>query len=195
MEKIWSSPNEQRSNMLNLIANTASAPGSNNALVSPMPPQPPSLEDLGYTQAEIDELVRMQSSQDAQIQNLRASIEPLSPSGSIPGLQTDGNYFNGHDASDPANSNLDLDQFLDSGAFYNGSSPLGGGSSYDYGNFGDGMSGNQEGQFDMGMDNAIDTGRIVETAGSSEAGTPRFDEPDESGQNGLRSPVKRRRKN
>lgn len=189
---------DQRSNMLNLIANTSSAPGSNNALVSPTPPQPPSLEDLGYTQAEIDELVRMQASQDARIDNLRASIEPLSPSGSIPGLHTDGSYFNGNDASDPSNSNLDLDQFLDTGAFYNGSSPLGGGGgSFDYGNFGDQSMGVGESHFDVGMDGAGDGGRIVETAGSSEVGTPN---PNEDGveeaqsNGGLGSPIKRRRK-
>jgi heat shock transcription factor len=191
--------NEQRSNMLNLIANSSSAPGSNNALVSPVPPQPPSLEDLGYTQAEIDELVRMQASQDARIHDLRASIEPLSPSGSIPGLHTDGSYFNGTDASDPANSNLDLDQFLDTGAFYNGSSPLGGGgNNFDYGNFGDqSMGGNQESHFDLGMDGAGDGGRIVETAGSSEVGTPRPGEEgteEVQGNGGLGSPIKRRRK-
>ena len=192
---------DQRSTMLNLIANTSSAAGSNNALVSPTPPQPPSLEDLGYTQAEIDELVRMQASQDARIHDLRQSIEPLSPSGSIPGLHTDGSYFNGNDASDPGNSNLDLDQFLDTGAFYNGSSPLGaGGGSFDYGNFGDhSMGGNQESHFDLGMDGTGDDhGRVVETTGSSEAGTPndRGDATEDVQANGgLKSPSKRRRKN
>jgi heat shock transcription factor len=196
--------NEQRSNMLNLIANSSSTPGSNNALVSPEPPQPPSLEDLGYTQAEIDELVRMQASQDERIHDLRASIEPLSPSGSIPGLHDNGSYFNGNDASDPSNSNLDLDQFLDTGAFYNGSSPLGAGGNFDYGNFGDGGmggSGNQESHFDLGMDGAgdgHDGGRIVETAGSSEVGTPNPNDEgieEVQGNGGLGSPIKRRRKN
>ena len=79
----------------------------------------------------------MQATQEVRIDNLRASIEPLSPSGSIPHLHTDGSYFNGNDASDLSNSNLDLDQFLDSGAFYNGNSPLGGTGGFDYGNFGD----------------------------------------------------------
>ena len=134
--------------MLNLMA-TTSAPGMNNALVSPTPPVPPSLEDLGYTQAEIDELARMQAEQEARLKQLRQSIEPLSPSGSIPGLQ-DGSYFNGNDVSDPGNSNLDLDQFLDTGAFYNGSSPLdggGGGGGFDAGNFADHNHGGRRGQF------------------------------------------------
>ena len=188
---------EQRNNMLNLMASTSSAPGSNNALVSPNPPQPPSLEDLGYTQAEIDELVRMQASQDQQIKNVRSAIEPLSPSGSIPGL-SDGSYFNVHDASDPNNSNLDLDQFLNTDNFYNGNSPLGASGNFDYGTFGDQNMGVGESHFDLGMDGAVDGGRIIETAGSSEAGTPK--DSGDGGEEvlpngGLLSPIKRRRKN
>ncbi|KAG0648031.1 Heat shock factor [Hyphodiscus hymeniophilus] len=170
---------EQRNTMLNLMATTSSVP------------------DLGYTEAEIDELVRMQASQDEQIKSLRASIEPLSPSGSIPGL-TDGTYFNGHDASDPNSSNLDLDQFLNTDHFYNGSSPIGGSGNFDYGNFGDQNMGVGESHFDLGMDGAGDGGRIVETAGSSEVGTPNDggDAVDDVLSNGgLRSPIKRRRKN
>lgn len=189
---------EQRNNMLNLMASTSSAPGSINALVSPTPPQPPSLEDLGYTQAEIDELVRLQADQDERIKHLRNSIEPLSPSGSIPGL-ADGSYFNGNDASDPNNSNLDLDQFLNTDGFYNGSSPLGaGGGNFDFANFGDQSMGVGDSHFDLGMDGANDGGRIVETVGSSEVGTPNdggeaVEEVQPSG--GLGSPIKRRRKN
>ena len=187
---------EQRSNMLNLMASTSSAPGSNNALVTPTPPQPPSLEDLGYTQAEIDDLVRMQATQDARIGSLRASIEPLSPSGSIPGL-TDGSYFNGNNGSDPINSNLDLDQFLNTDTFYNGSSPLGSSGNYDYGNFGDQSMGVGESHFDVGMDGAGDRSRVVETAGSSEVGTPNdggdgVEEVQSNG--GLGSPIKKRRR-
>ena len=188
---------EQRNTMLNLMANTSSAPGTNNALISPTPPPPLSLEELGYTQAEIDDLVRLQADQDQQIENLRASIEPLSPSGSIPGL-SGSSYFNGHDASDPNHSNLDLDQFLNTDNFYNGSSPLGASGNFDYGNFGDQNMGVGESHFDLDMDGAGDGGRIVETAGSSEVGTPNdggdvVDEGQSKG--GLGSPIKRRRKN
>jgi heat shock transcription factor len=185
---------EQRNNMLSLIANSSSTPGSNNALVSPIPPQPPSLDALGYTQAELEDLVRLQASQDQQINNLRASIEPLSPSGSIPGL-SDGNYFNGADASDPSNSNLDLDQFLNTDTFYNGNSPLGaGGGSFDYGSF-DQNIGVGESHFDLGMDGAGDS-RIVETPQSTDIDTPKDDDGMEVQSNGnLESPIKRRRKN
>lgn len=186
---------EQRNNMLNLMASTSSAPGSNNALVSPTPPQPPSLDDLNYTQAELDNLMRLQAEQNERILQLRTSIEPLSPSGSIPGL-TDGNYFNGHDASDPTNSNLDLDQFLNTDGFYNGSSPLGAaGGNFDFTNFGDQSMGVGDSHFDLGMDGTNDGGRIVETAGSSEAGTPQNATDEAQSNGGLGSPNKRRRKN
>ena len=181
---------DQRSTMLNLIANTSSTPGSNNALVSPNPPQTLSLEDLGYTQQEIEELVRMQAEQGARLHNIANIVQPLSPSGSIPGL-SDENYFNGTDSSDLQAANLDLDQFLDPGAFYNGSSPLGAGD-FNYDNYG----GVGDGHFDMGMDGANDSGgRIVETTNSSETATPPDIKVEEVSRNGLRSPSKRRRKN
>jgi len=183
---------EQRNTMLNLIANTTSAPGTNNALVSPTPPEPPTLEEMGYTQAEIDALVRLQAEQSARIDNVKTALEPLSPSGSIPGL--DGNtYFNGTDSSDPNAANLDLDQFLDTGAFYNGSSPMTH-ADYNYDHFNDGTVGMGDSHFDMGMDGVQDTGR-VETVDGSEAATPEAGGTEELITIGLRSPSKRRRKN
>jgi len=184
---------EQRNTMLSLIANTTSAPGTNNALVSPTPPEPPSLEEMGYTQAEIDELVRLQAEQEARIHDVKTALSPLSPSGSIPGL--DGNsYFNGTESSDPNASNLDLDQFLDSGAFYNGSSPIAHGD-YNYDHFNDGTVGMGDSHFDMGMDGVQDTGRVVETVDGSGATTPEPGAAEEVTTIGLRSPSKRRRKN
>jgi heat shock transcription factor len=185
---------EQRNTMLNLIANTTSAPGTNNALVSPTPPEPPSLEEMGYTQAEIDELVRLQAEQEARIHDVKTALSPLiSPSGSIPGL--DGNsYFNGTDSSDPNAAHLDLDQFLDTGAFYNGSSPITHGD-YNYDHFNDGTVGMGDSHFDMGMDGVQDTSRVVETVDGSETTTPEPGAMEEVPTPGLRSPSKRRRKN
>jgi heat shock transcription factor len=184
---------EQRNTMLNLIANTTSAPGSNNALVSPTPPEPPTLEEMGYTQAEIDELVRLQAEQQARIDDVKIQLSPLSPSGSIPGL--DGNsYFNGTDSHDPNAANLDLDQFLDTGAFYNGSSPIAHGD-YNYDHFNDGTVGMGDSHFDMGMDGVQDTGRVVETVDGSEAATPEPGVTEAVPLSPLRSPSKRRRKN
>jgi heat shock transcription factor, other eukaryote len=184
---------DQRNTMLNLIANTTSAPGTNNALVSPTPPEPPGLEELVYSQAELDELMRLQAEQQARIDNVKTQLSPLSPSGSIPGL--DGNsYFNGTDSSDPNAANLDLDQFLDTGAFYNGSSPITHGD-YNYDHFNDGTVGMGDSHFDMGMDGLQDTGRVVETVDGSEAATPEPGLPEAVPLSPLRSPSKRRRKN
>ena len=181
---------EERNIMLNLIANSSSTSGSNNALVSPTPPQPPSIEELRYTTQDLDDLIRLQAEQQGRIDDVKSKIEPLSPSGSVLGLDG-GSYFGGNGISDPT-SNLDLDQYLDSGAFYNGSSPIAPGD-YSYENFGDSSMGDSH--FDLGMDGANENGRIIETTGSSEAATPE-EKVEEVQQNegGLRSPSKRRRK-
>ncbi|KAE8447317.1 hypothetical protein EG329_010875 [Mollisiaceae sp. DMI_Dod_QoI] len=185
---------EQRNTMLNMIANSSSASGNNNALVSPLPPQPPSLEDLGYTAAEIDELARLQAEQEARINDIKNAVVPLSPSGHIPGLDGD-SYFNGAESSDPNAANLDLDQFLDNSAFYNGSSPAPHGD-YSFDTFGD--PGVGDSHFDLGMDGTNDGGRI-ETTNNSEAATPEDAIPSPeviaNGGNAIRSPSKRRRKN
>ncbi len=184
---------DQRNDMLNLIANNTSAPGTNNALVSPLPPQPPNLEELSYTQAELDAILRLQENQQAMIEDVKVRLAPLSPSGSIPGL--DGNsYFNGTDSSDPNAANLDLDQFLDSGAFYSGSSPMAHGD-YNYDHFNDGTIGMGDSHFDMGMDDVQDTSRVVETVDGSEAATPEPGNTEVVPLSPLRSPSKRRRRN
>lgn len=185
---------EQRQDMLQLIANTSTGPGSNNALVSPTPPMQPSLEDLGYTQAEIEELARMQREQESKLNEINAYIAPLSPSGSIPGLN-DNQYF--ADATVPSpngGSNLDLDQFLDSGAYY-----ANGDGDYNYDGFNNANVPDAS-TFDFGLDGTNDglpgdSGRIVETRGSSEANTPEAtkDSPI-SAVGGQRSPSKRRKK-
>ncbi|KUJ08987.1 uncharacterized protein LY89DRAFT_741287 [Mollisia scopiformis] len=181
---------EQRNTMLNMMASTSSAAGNNNALVSPIPPQPPSLEDLGYTAQEIEELNRLQAEQEARIQDIKNVVVPLSPSGRIPGLDNE-DYFNGTESSDPNAANLDLDQYLDNSAFYTGSSPAPHGD-YSFDTFGEPPVGDSH--FDLGMDGTNDGGR-VETTNNSEAATPEDVMASPEATNGLRSPTKRRRKN
>ncbi|KAI9742388.1 MAG: stress-responsive transcription factor hsf1 [Claussenomyces sp. TS43310] len=161
---------EQRNDMLNLIANTASTSGSNNALISPTPPPQPTLQQLGYTQAEIDELMRMQKAQDAKLAEVQAIVQPLSPSGSIPGL-ADGQYFN-TDATDTLSqgNNLDLDQYLDTGAYYTN------GDGTDFGFDGLGSAGTGMGDvsnFDFGGDGTMDAkGGGADDGGGVCAGSP-----------------------
>jgi heat shock transcription factor len=215
---------EQRNTMLNLIANSSSTSGSNNALVTPSPPQPPGLAELGYTSQELEELMRLQAEQEARIDNVKNALTPLSPSGSIPGLNdSTGNYFPlSSDGVSESNSNLDLDQYLDPGAFFNTSSPIGIDHHADYGyegfGVGDTSMGDGGSHFDLGMDGTglgddggggggDFKGRIVET-GSSEAETPEesgvhFEDrsvaPAPMGRDiggmGVKSPTKRRKKN
>lgn len=106
----------QRADMLRLIANEShadsSTPGSsNNALISPNPPPMPHgyPTQLANTRAEIDNLIKMQAEQDRSVQNLTNLLQPLSPTGTIPGLDPSGEH-----APPPP---LDIDNFISSDYF------------------------------------------------------------------------------
>lgn len=185
---------EQRNNMLNLIANSTSTPGTNNALVSPNPPQPPNLEDLAYTQAELDELMRLQQAQDEKISKVHDMILPLSPSGAIPGVPDHvHSYFPDGNTPSPG-GNIDLDQFLDSGAYYNNSP-----TDFNYNHFNDSnVAPMDSSKFDFGADGIVDdaSARIAETAIGSRGTTPApsIEEASSTNDSGRATPVKRRRK-
>jgi heat shock transcription factor len=84
-----------RADMLRQIANqtgdASGSVGSNNALVMPTPPPMPHdySNRLAKTRQEIDRLTNMQAQQDRSVQDLTELLQPLSPSGSIPGLAGD----------------------------------------------------------------------------------------------------------
>jgi len=188
---------EQRSNMLNMMA-SSSAPGTNNALVSPTPTPPPPapmIDDLGLTQQEIDNLLQLQSEQDHKIASVKNTLQPLSPDGGA-GILDPNTYYH-TDLNDPNNANLDLDQYLDPGAFYTGSDP--GAGNGEYGHFdgfgsGDGNVTMSDG-LDFGMDgvgNGNDGGRITE---ASEVTTPENVTGEGMGTYEGNSPSKKRRKN
>ncbi|KAI9781864.1 MAG: Heat shock factor protein 2 [Geoglossum umbratile] len=181
---------KQRNAMLHLIANSSSASGTNNALLSPTPPPVPSLDQFGSTQQEIDMLARLQAEQDAKVQNLANMVQPLSPTGEIPGL-TDGQYYNGQ-GLDGAGA-LDLDQIFNSGDYFSNH----GNGDMDFvtdAGLGDGANifdGTADGG-DGGTNNN-DNNRIVESLDSSESASPpntvEGRTPEEVG-----SPSKRRRR-
>ncbi|OCK77264.1 hypothetical protein K432DRAFT_395747 [Lepidopterella palustris CBS 459.81] len=122
---------QQRNDMLSLIANStnASSPNGavsdgNNALVSPQPPTMPSLDQFTATQAQLDLLQKMSEEQNVNIQHLQERLQPLSPSGSIPGLSDDvngGSYFN--NIGDPGAFDLDIDNFIHADDFYPSGQP------------------------------------------------------------------------
>ena len=110
---------QQRDDMLAMIANQQGGePSRNNALVSPAPPSMPDLNQIKATQEQLEMLTNMQKQQDAKVQDLHRRLQPLSPTGTIPGLaQTsdDNNYFDpiGAPGDYDPNSFLNLDDAND----------------------------------------------------------------------------------
>ncbi|KAI5308130.1 stress-responsive transcription factor hsf1, partial [Ascosphaera atra] len=66
---------------------------------------------LANSRAEIDRLIKMQAEQDRNVQNLTNLLQPLSPTGAIPGLT--GQMPNGQMPQPP----LDLDQLFNQDYF------------------------------------------------------------------------------
>ncbi|KZF20538.1 hypothetical protein L228DRAFT_269843 [Xylona heveae TC161] len=134
--------NKQRTDMLNLMANNANATknDNNNALVSPAPPPMPGLDQLQRNREELDMLSRLQAEQDSKVQHLTSMLQPLSPTGSIPGL-ADGQYYSGQ-AGDTIPPPLDIDQIFNSGDYFanhgngdigfNNDNTLGSGINFDF---------------------------------------------------------------
>ncbi|ORY09914.1 hypothetical protein BCR34DRAFT_625519 [Clohesyomyces aquaticus] len=116
---------QQRNHVLSLMANNTSAasPNSpmaqnnNNALASPQPPAMPSLDQFTATQAQLDLLQKMSEDQNSRVHNLQERLQPLSPSGSIPGL-TDNSYFGASNLGEPGAYDLDLDSFVQGDDFF-----------------------------------------------------------------------------
>ncbi|KAJ5466581.1 hypothetical protein N7539_009537 [Penicillium diatomitis] len=84
-----------RADMLRMMANKtghdADSASANNALVSPTPPPMPQdySNRLSKTRQQIDSLARLQAQQDRSVQDLTNLLQPLSPTGNIPGLNND----------------------------------------------------------------------------------------------------------
>ncbi|KAF2004406.1 hypothetical protein P154DRAFT_519274 [Amniculicola lignicola CBS 123094] len=122
---------QQRNDVLSLMANntSAAAPNStiahntNNALINPQPPTMPSLDQFTATQAQLDLLQKMSEEQNSRVQTLQSRLQPLSPSGSIPGLDT--SYFGNAHLGEPGAYDLDLDSFVQGDDYFPHTAPNG----------------------------------------------------------------------
>ncbi|OAP61553.1 hypothetical protein AYL99_03756 [Fonsecaea erecta] len=129
----------QRADVLRMINNSANQPaGNDNALINATPPPgPPNFHRrLASTQADLEHLAKLQAEQDKSVQNLTNLLQPLSPTGSIPGIG-DGQNF-----PPPP---LDIDDFLNQNEYF-GDFPSDGNGNYDFGSTG--LGGDQLGTAD-----------------------------------------------
>ncbi|KAF1971804.1 hypothetical protein BU23DRAFT_173160 [Bimuria novae-zelandiae CBS 107.79] len=120
---------QQRNDVLSLMAhntsaaspNSAFAANTNNALNNPHPPPMPNLEQLQETEAQLAYLQRVSEEQNSRVQSLQERLQPLSPSGQIPGLDANNSYF-GNAIGEPGqydlNHDLDLDSFVQGDDFF-----------------------------------------------------------------------------
>jgi heat shock transcription factor len=107
---------QERNNVLSMMAGDSSASTTNNALTNPNPPEMQRLmNDLSQyqaTQKQLEMLQQMSDEQNSRVQSLQERLQPLSPSGQIPGL-SDNEYFgNASGLGDPGHYDLDLDSFV-----------------------------------------------------------------------------------
>lgn len=137
---------QERNDVLALMANQQNAQASNNnALVSPAPPSMPDLSQFRETQRQLEMLTNMQKTQDEKVQELNRRLQPLSPTGNIPGIGDAGDgagFFDvtgGPGEFDP-NSFLNFDNDADINFDFNGAGQDGadGDVNWDFGNAADG---------------------------------------------------------
>ncbi|EXJ91892.1 hypothetical protein A1O3_00442 [Capronia epimyces CBS 606.96] len=119
----------QRADVLRMINNsTNQPPGKDNALINSTPPSGPTNfhRRLESTQADLEQLAKLQAEQDKSVQNLRNLLQPLSPTGSIPGIG------DGQPLPPPP---LDIDDFLNHNDYFT-DFPSDGAGNYEFGNTG-----------------------------------------------------------
>lgn len=114
---------QQRSDVLSLMANNnAAASNTNNALTNPNPPEISNLlHDLSRyqeTQQQLELLQKMSDQQNSRVQSLQERLQPLSPSGQIPGLTDDNTNYFGNQMGDPGQYDLDLDSFVQDNDYF-----------------------------------------------------------------------------
>lgn len=144
-------PNE-RHDVLQLMANNSAHTAqnnNNNALTFPSPPPVPDMAHYNLTKDQLEFLGNSLKDQEHKVNELNQILAPLSPSGSIPGVN-DSQSFGG----DP----LDLDQFFNSGDYFNDGLGGGGGGASLGGNDIDFGNGDDLGDFNFETPIAQDGG-------------------------------------
>lgn len=119
----------QRENMVRIFNDQARRSQSNTnrtALTSPNRSNSQAQFDakLAHTSNDLDNLAQLQAAQDKSVENLTNLLQPLSPTGSIPGI---------HDGQDVPPPPLNIDDFLNSTQDYFADFP-GEGNSLDFSN-------------------------------------------------------------
>jgi heat shock transcription factor len=117
---------QQRNDVLSLMAhntsaaspNSAFAGNTNNALNNPQPPPMPNFEQMQQTQAQLAYLQRVSEEQNSRVQSLQERLQPLSPSGQIPGLDSSNGYFGNAGLGEPGAYDLDLDSFVQDNDYF-----------------------------------------------------------------------------
>ncbi|KAK7190073.1 hypothetical protein DPSP01_006368 [Paraphaeosphaeria sporulosa] len=217
---------QQRNDVLSLMAqntsaaspNSAFAANTNNALNNPQPPPMPNLDQMQETEAQLAYLQRVSEEQNSRVQSLQERLQPLSPSGQIPGLDSGNGYFGGAGLGEPGAYDLDLDSFVQDNDYFPGTTQDGSASMQDptlpdlnyqltgdnsgFGvdddvgegfNFGDGDAGVVDGVEGNGHLGVKDAGGTVESVSSS-ATSPASATVEEVEDESRRRSPKRRRK-
>ncbi|KAF1957501.1 hypothetical protein CC80DRAFT_45773 [Byssothecium circinans] len=199
---------QQRDDVLSLMANntsaslnSAAAASTNNALVNPQPPPMPDLSQFAETQSQLDLLQQMSEEQNSRVQSLQERLQPLSPSGQIPGIE-DNSYFGNAVLGDPGAYDLDADMFTQGDDFFPPQTDVVGGDpalpdlSYQLSDPAGFDSGNGDAfNFDAATNNlsANDAGSRVESVSSSAASPAATVEEVEDETRTSRSPKRRKR--
>jgi heat shock transcription factor len=125
---------QERTNVLSMMASDSSAASTNNALTNPNPPEMQRLmRDLSQyqaTQKQLEMLQHMSDEQNSRVQSLQERLQPLSPSGQIPGLG-ENEYFGAAAGGlgEPGQYDLDLDSFVQDQDYFPGTANMGAGGS------------------------------------------------------------------
>ena len=165
----------QRNNVLQLMAGSNADTGSgNNALTSPNPPDLPETNQFDMTRDQLEFLGNAIKNQEQKVESLTQTLAPLSPSGSIPGMNDNVQYNN--------SDLLDIDSIFNSGDYF--SDNAGGVPDLDFSNpnlpdfsFDGPAEGSTHGgegghSPDGTADDKSDRGSGIETLGSSEVTSP-----------------------